>query len=668
MKIQKLFLLALLLIVSQRLNAITETEIKSGGALLKDWSLKSSLLVKETGEKISTGEFKEESWFSVTVPTTVLNALVKNKVYPDPRIDLNDYLIPDVSDTFNMKNDLAKYSYLPNKQNPFKDPYWYRTEFKIPENENSRTVWLNFNGINYRADVFVNGTKIADAKTMAGMFQRFKFDISKYVNRKGKNYLAVKIYQVDHPGTPNPGVQKQVFGDTRKFTEDLFKDVTLKISGGWDCAPVVRDRNMGIYQDVFLTFSNEVDIINPFITTKLPLPDTTQANITVTAELVNSSDKPQKGILKGKIDFLTELDMVSYKKKFSGSMETVTFEKEVEIPAGATITAGFSYKDFEQLKIKNPHLWYPNGYGEQYLHNLELSFIIDGKESAKKNTLFGIRELSNTIKELKGEHGRVFYINGKRVFCRGGWLQPDILLDMSTKRIYDEARLLANSNVNMVATEDMPSPKEEFMEACDKYGLMLWGVFYQCFTFVPGTPTAENPLDHELATQCSRDIIKRYRNSPSLVLYCGAVEVVPGEDLYKKLVAVVKELDTTRPFIPASSIWWDWEKLTPYIKNGLPLGVTDHEDPDYTWYPLPFYFTKILEVRLQMFRDELGVPTVPTLSSLKKFIFKLGEDKKNPLFPLDSVWAEHGAWDGDGYAYKAYHNAIKISMALTRPI
>jgi exo-1,4-beta-D-glucosaminidase len=631
----------------------------SVGIYLKEWHMKSSLLVKDEESALSTGKYSTEGWYKAQVPTTVLNTLIRNGVYPNPRLDLNDYLIPDASDEFNKKHDLAKYSYLPDKKNPWKDPYWFITEFSIPKEETGKVVWLNFNGINYRADVWVNGKKIADSSAMAGMFQRFKYNITDYVNRDGNNYVAVKIYQVDHPGTPNTGVQKEVFGDTRHFSDDIFKDVTLKISGGWDCAPVVRDRNMGIYQDVYISFTNEVDIVNPYIITRLPVPDTTSADITITAQVVNVSGKVQKGLLKGKIDLINEVDFVTYTKKMPGKMESVTFEKEVEVNPGDTVNVTFTSKDFSQLTIKNPYLWWPNGYGQQYLHNLELSYVLDNKVSSKKDVEFGIRELSSNLKEINGEFGRVFYINGKRIFCKGGWLQPDVLLDMDKKRFYDEARLLANANVNLIANEDQPAPREDYMEAADKYGLMQWGIFYQCFTAVPGEVTQHNPLDHNLAIKNSRDILLRYRNNPSLILYAAAVEVTPDEDLYKKLRSSVKELDPSRQFIPATSIWWDWKKLTPYIKDDVPTGTTDDKDPDYTWYPLPFYFDKIREVRWQMFRNELGVPVVPTLSSLKKFIFNLGTDKNNPLFPLDSVWAEHGAWDAGGYAYKAYHNAIK---------
>lgn len=652
-------LLFLLIFISCASNNENEEVI-----YLKNWEMKSSQLINEEGKELSQSRYNGKDWYSVTVPTTVLNGLVKNKVYPDPRIDMDNFLIPDISDEFNKKYNLAKYSYLPNHENPWKAPYWFRTKFKIPNNKKGKETWLNFDGINYRADVWFNGKPVANSEEMAGMFQRFKFNITKFTNLSDENYLAVKIYPVDNPGVP--GTQLKVFGDKRRPPiDDLCKDVTLKISGGWDCAPAVRDRNMGIYQDVYINFTGKVDIRNPYIITDLPLPDTTVANLTISAELVNTSDEVQKGIFKGRIDLIREVDFYTYTKVMPGEMETVSFEKEVEIQAGETVTVSVNHRELPQLSIENPYLWWPNGYGEQYLHNLELSYETDGEKSVQKDITFGIREITNEIIERDGSEGKVgdfgrkFFINGKKVFCKGGWLQPDILLDMNKKRIYDEARLLANANVNMIANEDMPSPTKDFMDACDKYGLMLWEVFFQCWCMVPGTPTADYPLDHQMALKNVCNIIKRYRNHPSLALWCAAVEVTVGPDLYRPLRKYVKELDPTRPFIPASSIWWDWEKLTPYIEDDLPLGMTDHYDPDYTWYPETFFFNKVLEVKWQQFRNELGCPSVPTLSSLKKFINNLGEDKNNTLFPLDSVWAHHGAWDGNGYAFKAYHNAIK---------
>lgn len=626
---------------------------------LKEWKLESSTQILGEEDTISSSKFNDNKWLNVEVPTTVLRALVKAGIYPDPHLDLNNFLIPDASDALNKQLDLGKYSHLKDYPNPFKDPYWFRTEFNIPKENQGKRTWLNFDGINYRADVWLNGKKIADAKEMAGMFQRFKFDITEYANRGGTNVLAVKIYQVDHPGTPVPGKQLEVFGPNRGQGKDIFKDVTLKFSAGWDCAPVVRDRNMGIYQDVFLTYTDAVDIIDPYVVTDLQLPDTTVANLTVSTELANAGKTAKKGILKGSIDLVKEVDFYTYTKLMPGDMETVYFEKEVEIPANGTISVSLNSKDFPQLSIKNPYLWWPNGYGKQYLHNLKLAFEIDGKTSDVENTTFGIREITNTFKEIDGEFGRVFHINGKRIFCRGGWLQPDMLLDMDKKRMYDEARLLAEANVNMIANEDMPSPPAQLMETYDKYGLLVWETFFQCWRMYPGTESFGNPNDTELALKNTSDIIKRYRSNPSLALWAVACEVTVREELYKPLRESIRKMDETRPFLATSSYGWDVDKLTPYMKEDLPLGMTDEGAPDYTWYPHPYYYEMILKVKQQMFRNELGVPSVPTLSSMKKFIFDLGEGEKNSIYPLDKNWAHHGAWDDQGYVYRAYDKALR---------
>lgn len=625
-----------------------------------DWFIKSSIGIKEGGEIISTDKFSPVKWYPAKVPTTVLNALIKDSIYTDPWIGLNNFKIPDVSDEFNQKYDLAKFSYMGNSINPWKDPYWFRKGFELADGFKGKKLWLNFDGINYRADVWLNGHQIAGQQEMVGMFLRFRYDITQYALTGKINWLAVKIHQVDHPGIPLPGVQFEVFGKTRGHAIDIFKDETLKFTGGWDCAPVIRDRNMGIYQDVYITATGPVSIENPFVETDLPLPDTTRAEIKISAELKNNSKEEIKGVLTVKISLINTLEFPTYNDYLGGSMPDIVVSKEVKLAVNQVTEVGLSPEEFPALSIHNPYLWWPNGYGRQYLHNLELTFKIDGKTSDKQNTTFGIRKVTNELVKKGNDWGRVFYINGQRVFCKGGWLQPDALLNTNKKRVFDEARLLAKANVNMVASEDAPSPPDIVLDAFDKYGLMCWETFYQCWRMYPGdTATENNPLDHKLALREAQDIIKRYRNHPSLVIWCAANEVTVAGDIYIPLRKYVTALDGTRPFIPASSTSWDIDKHTPYIKADLPLGTTDDGDPDYNWNPEHFYFDKILEVDKQAFRNELGVPSVPVYSSLKKFIPRFSKESNSFIFPLDSVWAEHGAWDDNNYAFRGYDNAIR---------
>ena len=208
--------------------------------LTENWFIKNSIEVKMSDKDVSTIKFNAKDWHQTTVPTTVLSVFVKNGTYPDPHFAMNNFQIPDVSDNFNAKYGLSKYSYLKGKENPWKDPYWFRTEINLPQEFSGKQVWLNFQGINYRADVWVNGHLVADSKQTVGMFRRFKFNITAFSHPGEKNCIAVKIHQVDHPGEPDPGTQFEVFGNTRGHALDIFKDETLKMSGGWDCAPVIR--------------------------------------------------------------------------------------------------------------------------------------------------------------------------------------------------------------------------------------------------------------------------------------------------------------------------------------------------------------------------------------------------------------------------------------------
>jgi beta-galactosidase/beta-glucuronidase len=653
-------IILLLILAGTNSCSIKVNEVSPKLSLSGDWLIKSSITVKEGGEVISTDKFTPVSWYPARVPTTVLNALIKDGLYADPWIGLNNYKIPDVSDEFNQKYDLAKYSYIDGKTNPWKDPYWFRKVFNLPSGYKAKKLWLNFDGINYRADVWLNGHQVAGHEEMVGMFIRYKYDITQFALINQKNILAVEIHQVDHPGLPSPGVQFEVFGKTRGHAIDIFKDETLKFTGGWDCAPVVRDRNMGIYQDVYITSTGPVSIENPFVITDLPLPDTTRADLKITADLKNSSATAVSGLLTLKISLLDTVKFPTYNKVMAGTMQDIIITREVKLAAGQTLEVELNSNEFPSLSIKNPYLWWPNGYGKQYLHNLNISFNINGMTSDVVKTAFGIREITNELKKVGNDYGRVFFINGERVFCKGGWLQPDALLNMDEKRVYDEARLLAEANVNMVASEDAPSAPDIVLESYDKYGLMYWETFYQCYRMYPGDSiTQNNPLDHALALREAQDIIKRYRNHPSLVIWCASNEVVVAEDLYAGLRKNVFDLDGSRPFLAASSTAWDIDKLTPYIKADLPLGTTDDGDPDYNWNPEHFYFDKILEVNKQAFRNELGVASVPVYTSLKKFIPRFSKNIDSKLFPLDSTWAEHGAWDDNNYAFRGYDNAIR---------
>lgn len=233
---------------------------------LTQFNLQSSAIVGTDGAALSSPTWQpRDYWYPVTVPTTVLSGLVANKVYPDPYIGMNNMLIPDASDTFNLQYHLDQYSHLPGQPNPWKKPYWYRTTFSVPAGDKGRHFQLIFKGINYRADVWLNGQLMADSSRMVGMFEEFYLDADKAIRAGEENALAVKIYPLDEPGLPAEPQLKAMddFFENGGPTGDIGKNVTMLCSVGWDWIPEVRDRNMGIWQPVYLRTTGQVVIAHP---------------------------------------------------------------------------------------------------------------------------------------------------------------------------------------------------------------------------------------------------------------------------------------------------------------------------------------------------------------------------------------------------------------------
>jgi exo-1,4-beta-D-glucosaminidase len=618
-------------------------QIQSGSRwiLSDNWQMKSSFLVTENGDGISNIDYTPKEWFKTNVPTTVLTVLVKNGVYPDPRFGLDVFRIPDSSVEFNTKNDLSKYSYLPDKRNPWRDPYWYRTEFNIEKIISGQHLWLNFNCINYRAEVWINGIRIADKNTMAGMFQRFRFDITSNV-RSGRNALAVLIFPVDHPGQPD--TQLEVFGRSRGEHKEIELDVTMIETVGYDCMMTVPDRNMGICQEVFLEWTGPVDIRNTFVITELPLPDTTSAILSVSAEMLNASESQVKGLLTGTING-TDLK----------------FDQIVELAPNETREIIFNPKPV----IHQPRLWWPVNHGKQDLYEMKLQFEVNGKPqlSTQQTIKFGVRQVTSEMHELDGWHGRRIMINGRKIFSRGGYIQPELLLDLDAWRIEEEIRYLADANMNLIYFEDIPNPPDSFIEACDKYGIMFGNCFYACsWMDRPG-----RPKDLDLLERCTIDLVKRYRNHPSLIMYMSMDEGFTRPEVYNMWRKHVSELDGSRFWIPsgylADFIRGESTKVSgkyTHFWPDLPTGMNDWHDnyaiKSYEWQEPVTYFKWVREQRDWMFKIESGSASLPPISSLAKFLPDLGaKSDKGAPFPLTESWAHHGS----NHYYKGYDQAIR---------
>ncbi len=371
-----------LLLISPRTLAGSKERSETRFDLHAGWMLQSSCKVKSNGEQISALGFRTDGWHRATVPSTVVAALVADETFSDPYFGQNLRAIPGTSYPVGQN-----FSVLPMpKDSPFWCSWWYRVEFRLPSEYKGRRVWLNFEGINNRANVWVNGRKIANSNEIAGAYRTYELDVTPLVSRSKENVIAV---------------------ETIAQTEN---DLGIN----WvDWNPAPPDKDMGLWRDVYLRSSGPVTVRYPQVITHFPRRSLDQADLTVEADLHNASDQKVTGILSGQIG-------------------QIAFKKTIALNPGELRTVQFTPAEFAQLEIARPKIWWPAQMGTPNLLELSLQFTTGAEVSDSKTIHFGIREITSEV-DARGH--RLFRVNGKRILIRGAGWAPDMLLRQSTDRL-----------------------------------------------------------------------------------------------------------------------------------------------------------------------------------------------------------------------------------------
>ncbi|MGA3170435.1 MAG: discoidin domain-containing protein [Chthoniobacteraceae bacterium] len=539
-------------------------EFGPDGTLLLDdssgaWRVQREDFAKATPEAVSSPGIATQDWLPGIVPGTVLTSYLKAGAIPDPRYGDQQF---QVSEDFFNNHD-----------------FWYRREFAVPDSYRGRKVWLNFDGINWKADIYINGGK---AGHIDGAFIRGAFDITSRLQWGKPNVLAVLIHNVTHTG---PTDHKVLGAMTINGGIIGLDSPTFVASAKWNWIPSIRGRDAGIWSHVYLRATGEVKIDDPFVLTDVS-PDYRRADLTVKTTLANQSPLARSVLLAGRI----------------GSLR---FEQKVDLAGGETKEVVLDPESNPELSIPQPKLWWPNGYGEQPLYDLHLEARIDGAISDQHDVTFGVRKLtydtSDNILKIS--------VNGRRILCDGGnWGMAEAMLQYDAQDFDTAIHLHKDMNLVMIRNWVGQTANDEFYQACDKYGILIWNDFWLAN---PGD--GPDPADDAMFIANMRDKILQIRNHPSLALYCGRNEGNPPRELDEAMRQATQELDGSREYIPHSAA-------------GLVTGGGPYDPQSPNWY---------FENRSRTLHSELGIVCVPTLDTMRLMM------PEKDLWPINNMWALH---------------------------
>ncbi len=521
--------------------------------LRQAWHIQSSAKVTGGGGAISTAGYKPVGWYAARVPTTVLAALVANKVYPDPYFGMNLRSIPG-TDSYAIAANFARIEM--RDDSPFKVAWWYRTEFRLPTAPRGSHVALHFDGINYRASVWLNGRRIATPADVAGAYRLYEFDVTSLAKPGEVNALAV---EVTAPGA-------------------------LDLAMNWvDWNPAPPDKDMGLWRPVYLTTSGPVAIRHPHVVTRVTANAAVPtADVSLSTELRNLTSQPVKGILRGRI-------------------EQAEVSQDVSLAPNETKLVRFAAAGFPALHFTNPRLWWPAELGMPNLHDLRLSFETGGVVSDRDSVRFGMREITS---ELTPQGGRLFRINGRRLLVRGGGWAPDMLLRATPERQEMEIQYVRDLHLNTIRLEGKHED-ESFFDLTDRYGILVMAGWSCCDQWELWNKwTAQ---DTAIAAQSERDQVRRLRNRASVLVWLNGSDNPPPAKVESTYVAILKEYEWQNPVLSSASA-----KRAATGPSGVKM------TGPYDWVPPNYWLAADTLGGARGFNTETSPgPAVPPIESLR---------------------------------------------------
>ena len=521
--------------------------------LSKGWLVQSSAKVSAMGNVLSTPTTNVTGWYEATVPSTIMGVLTTDGVEPEALT-------------------AADYQRIDKKR--FDVSWWYRTTFKV-ESRSKEHVLLSFDGICYRANIWLNGHLVAGKDEVAGTYRQFTFDVTPYVREQ--NVLAVEVFRAQ-PGEPNIG----------------FVD--------WNPRPA--DESMGLFREVKVKTCGDVAISHSSVRSRVNTETLQEAWLTIDAELTNLTDKTVKGVLRGTFDG----------RQLTTSVTFAPHERRM-----VTLAA--------DAHIDKPRLWWCHTLGKPELYDLRMEFEQDGMVADAENVRFGIRDIKS---HLTPEGYRTYTLNGRDVLIRGAGWTDDIYLRDTPERNRQQLKYVRDMNMNTVRLEGFWGTSQSLYDICDELGLLLlagWSCHWEweeylgapCDPHYGGITSEENI---KLISKSFADQVLWLRHHPSIIAWFVGSDRLPVPDLewrYRDFLATCDD----RPVVISAK---QMESTISGLSGSKMEGPYDYVSPSY-WYdpqaPGSAYG----------FNTETGVGAqLPVRESLQKML------RSAQLWPVDERW------------------------------
>ena len=453
------------------------------------------------------------------------------------------------------------FSNLPMSQDsPYHCGWWYRKAFRVPAADRGKTFWLNFGGINYSADIWVNGKQIAARSQVAGAYRTYEFDVTDSVDPGTENVVAV----------------------------ETFAPTETDLGINWvDWNPAPPDKDMGLWGPVSLVTSGPVSVRSPMAATHLPDDSLKEADLTVYGELRNATAHAVHGIV-------------------AATVANVRVEQSVDLAPHEDKAVAFTPEQFPQLRIRDPQLWWPWQMGQPTLETLTLSFTSDGQLSDQQSVHFGIREVTS---ELNNKGHRLFRINGKPILVRGGGWSQDMLLRQDPAKLRDQFRMVRDLRLNTIRLEGKMET-EDFFHLADENGILVMLGWCCCDHWEHWDKWTPEAL--QVATESVRSQMLRLRSHPSMLVWLNGSDNPPPANVESAYLKIEGEMHWPNPTLSSAT-----QRPTSVSgESGVKMtGPYDYVAPSY-WLVDTYRHGGAWG-----FNTETSPgPAIPTLSSLRKFI------------------------------------------------